>query len=284
MEKNYLGAPIRIPDGYNYVATDKGGDVYAYVECPRWNTKKEEWNTDGAWVFIEDRNEFGEPSCGFDRSLCVVEDDYVLHFHPDLMFKEAPQSVSKLPKEAPQSPREHPEGRMIKPNNLYLGLEIEVPEGTGFVAMDASGDVYAFPSCPAWNEKTQEWFCEGGHVFIIGTKEKPPCAYKNTLRVFKHGRLTPVYEEPMNNIQTTLDERGKRYGEFKSHARITQDLKNVMNQTPKWDTLSESQREALEMIAHKIGRILNGDPNYADSWVDIAGYAQLVVNELGGGA
>ena len=36
------------------------------------------------------------------------------------------------------------------------------------------------------------------------------------------------------------------------------------------------------MIAHKIGRILNGDPNYADSWVDIAGYAQLVANELEG--
>lgn len=40
--------------------------------------------------------------------------------------------------------------------------------------------------------------------------------------------------------------------------------------------------EALEMIAHKIGRILNGDPGYADSWVDIAGYAQLVADRLNG--
>jgi len=39
--------------------------------------------------------------------------------------------------------------------------------------------------------------------------------------------------------------------------------------------MSASHREALEMIAHKIGRILNGDPNYADSWHDIAGYAKL---------
>jgi hypothetical protein len=36
------------------------------------------------------------------------------------------------------------------------------------------------------------------------------------------------------------------------------------------------------MIVHKIGRILNGDPNYDDSWADIAGYAQLVVKELNG--
>jgi hypothetical protein len=34
------------------------------------------------------------------------------------------------------------------------------------------------------------------------------------------------------------------------------------------------------MVVHKIGRILNGDPHYADSWVDIAGYAKLVADRL----
>jgi Domain of unknown function (DUF6378) len=82
------------------------------------------------------------------------------------------------------------------------------------------------------------------------------------------------------NLQTTLNERGKRYGDFSLHAKITQDLKLLMQQTPRWNALNCSQREALEMIAHKIGRILNGDPNYADSWVDIAGYAQLVADRL----
>lgn len=42
------------------------------------------------------------------------------------------------------------------------------------------------------------------------------------------------------------------------------------------------QREALDMIFHKIGRIVCGDPNYADSWHDIAGYAKLVENRLNG--
>jgi hypothetical protein len=49
-----------------------------------------------------------------------------------------------------------------------------------------------------------------------------------------------------------------------------------------WALLSASQKEALEMIAHKIGRILNGDPNYDDSWRDIAGYAELIVKQLNG--
>lgn len=34
------------------------------------------------------------------------------------------------------------------------------------------------------------------------------------------------------------------------------------------------------MIQHKIARILNGDPDYVDNWVDIAGYAKLVADRL----
>ncbi len=82
----------------------------------------------------------------------------------------------------------------------------------------------------------------------------------------------------METIKKVLEERGNRYGEFKGHARITQALKLIV--TDHSENLSHSQKEALDMIMHKIGRILNGDPDYDDSWVDIAGYAQLVVNEL----
>jgi len=80
------------------------------------------------------------------------------------------------------------------------------------------------------------------------------------------------------DIQTTLAQRGSRYGKFSSHASITQNLKDVMVLTSNWALLTPAQKEALEMIAHKIGRILNGDPNYDDSWIDIAGYATLVAD------
>jgi hypothetical protein len=46
--------------------------------------------------------------------------------------------------------------------------------------------------------------------------------------------------------------------------------------------LTPDQQEALDMIFHKIGRIVNGDPDYADSWIDIAGYATLVADRLEG--
>jgi hypothetical protein len=83
-------------------------------------------------------------------------------------------------------------------------------------------------------------------------------------------------------ITEILDERGKRYGKFKDHAELCQKLKHTMILTDVWQILEPDQREALEMICHKIARILNGDPNYADSWVDIAGYAQLVADRLQG--
>ncbi len=50
--------------------------------------------------------------------------------------------------------------------------------------------------------------------------------------------------------------------------------------SPNWETMTYDQREGLDMIANKIARILNGDPNYADSWHDIAGYATLVEKRI----
>lgn len=84
----------------------------------------------------------------------------------------------------------------------------------------------------------------------------------------------------MSNIDTTLAERGTRYGEFTGHAKITQNLKRAMVDSPQWASLTDDQKEALEMVQHKIGRILNGDPNYADSWTDIIGYTRLVEKRL----
>lgn len=86
----------------------------------------------------------------------------------------------------------------------------------------------------------------------------------------------------MIDVNTVLAERGKRYGEFIGHAVIAQRLKATMQGSGGWDRLTDDQREALEMIQHKVARILNGDPNYADNWIDIAGYATLVTKRLEG--
>ncbi len=91
------------------------------------------------------------------------------------------------------------------------------------------------------------------------------------------GRMPPPQ---VTGIDATLAERGSRYGEFPEHARITQNIKRAMSESRRWSELADDQREALEMVAHKIARILNGDPNYHDSWHDIIGYTKLVADRL----
>ena len=85
---------------------------------------------------------------------------------------------------------------------------------------------------------------------------------------------------PGHHVDPLLAARGARYGAFADNASISQALKAQMRQTPKWGALDPDMKEALEMVAHKISRILAGDPDYDDSWVDIAGYATRVADRL----
>lgn len=83
-----------------------------------------------------------------------------------------------------------------------------------------------------------------------------------------------------DNIQNTLNERNSTHGDFMPQATFAQDLKEQVRDEPRYNDMSYDQKEALDMILTKISRILHGNPNHADSWHDIAGYATLVVNRL----
>ena len=89
-----------------------------------------------------------------------------------------------------------------------------------------------------------------------------------------------IAQQKTLTVIATLSERDKRYGGFINNASIAQRLKMVMRSTSVWDDLTWDKREALEMIASKIGRMLSGDPEYVDNWHDIAGYATLVEQRL----
>ena len=81
-------------------------------------------------------------------------------------------------------------------------------------------------------------------------------------------------------ISKTLEQRQKTHGDFATHAVISQHLKGTMSFYDGYKELTPIQMEALEMIAHKIARILNGNPDHYDHWHDIAGYATLVTELL----
>jgi ribose 1,5-bisphosphokinase PhnN len=88
--------------------------------------------------------------------------------------------------------------------------------------------------------------------------------------------------EKMSDIENILSEREQRYGSFKAVSETVQAVKDILasrvaERGVRW---SPGATEAREMIAHKLGRVVNGDWRYVDTWKDIAGYALLVVAEL----
>lgn len=80
------------------------------------------------------------------------------------------------------------------------------------------------------------------------------------------------------SIQNVLNERGNRYGKFEDNSELTFELFNAVKS--KIEAHPKSTQLALFMILHKVSRIVNGDPMYLDNWVDIQGYAKLVVDEI----
>ncbi len=95
----------------------------------------------------------------------------------------------------------------------------------------------------------------------------------------------PIYRapqpEPEDDIVTqVLAERGKDYGDYAGKAQFIQGVKYLMRTSPSWEAMDADMRESMEMIAHKMGRTLYGNPAHKDNFLDIAGYAKLVADRL----
>lgn len=94
----------------------------------------------------------------------------------------------------------------------------------------------------------------------------------------------PEPEADETNVDQVLDSRAKDYGKFIEGAEIMQMLKRLVHNyiEDRGTPLAFDQREAIDMIIHKLGRIINGNPDKVDHWVDVAGYSTLVADRLRG--
>lgn len=121
----------------------------------------------------------------------------------------------------------------------------------------------------------------GGVLYISSAIDAYQWAVqRKDVKLVKQTPTTKGDDGMMNGIDVILKERGDNYGSFDGHAKISQDIKRAMKLSVNWYNLSDAQKEALEMVAHKLGRILNGNPKYKDSWTDIIGYTKLIEDTL----
>jgi hypothetical protein len=116
--------------------------------------------------------------------------------------------------------------------------------------------------------------------YIYSIKKLMKAGVETTVETPKPGEFV----QADTNVDAILDTRATTYGSFEDVANVAQEFKNIAYDSLKarQKTIYADQAEALDMIFSKIARIVNGNPNYVDSWTDIAGYATLVADRLQG--
>lgn len=82
------------------------------------------------------------------------------------------------------------------------------------------------------------------------------------------------------NIDTILSTREMTHGSYVEQSTASQTLKRLCEQARNWDQMPCYMRESIHLIQQKVARIICGDPFERDHWVDIMGYAALVLREL----
>lgn len=92
-------------------------------------------------------------------------------------------------------------------------------------------------------------------------------------------KVQPMSEEPTKAKEPDiLVERNKTHGDFGANARVSQAIKRIMRAELGWDMLTDTEREAMDMIALKFSRLLSGKALELQHWEDIVGYARLAEN------
>ncbi len=81
-------------------------------------------------------------------------------------------------------------------------------------------------------------------------------------------------------MSDVLDERQKTHGDYADVAHIADAIRHVMESSKNWCGMPPVQRDAITMIASKLGRIGSGNNNCKDHWVDVGGYAELIARDL----
>lgn len=94
---------------------------------------------------------------------------------------------------------------------------------------------------------------------------------EKVIAVLKSAALA-IDTDPVDQV---LTERGARYGTFKQNGALYHALKTLLTT----EKASPVQQMCLDMIAMKLSRMINGDINYRDNWVDIIGYCKGALGE-----
>lgn len=126
--------------------------------------------------------------------------------------------------------------------------------------------------------------------FHVGKKTQTQCANKYdtvydfyqcmTCSVHRSGSRWREIGGACSKAPSIIQTRSETHGDFTVNSHVSQAIKRAVRSHAGYMNLHDYQKEALDAVAGKIGRIVAGDAGFDDHWQDIAGYAELVRERL----
>ena len=77
-------------------------------------------------------------------------------------------------------------------------------------------------------------------------------------------------------INDLTSEKAKTHGDFDLSSLFVRRVYTEIANSPNFHNLTPPQERGLRMIVEKLSRILYGDSQFLDHWIDIEGYAKLI--------
>lgn len=87
------------------------------------------------------------------------------------------------------------------------------------------------------------------------------------------------FEQLQQETQRVNKDRGLKYGNYRDLVQMQAEVKAALNRGMGYCKALPLERETINAIVEKLCRLANGDVADPDGWVDIAGYANLVVRD-----
>lgn len=90
-----------------------------------------------------------------------------------------------------------------------------------------------------------------------------------------------LFTNPPFKMTIETPNRDTQHGGMEAVGKVAQQMKAAIRSGRNWHRLSSGEREALDMICHKVGRVLSGaDPHDLQHWEDLAGYPAAAMRDM----
>lgn len=215
-----------------------------------------------------------------DMTYC---DNKIEYFNESPRKETTLQELREMANPMKEYLEKQPDGtlELVLRGDLCKDDDIEVPEGMNY-AYDAGSFIQFTKQEMGYRDSALVWQRDQDEPFLTPetTLNDQYAEIEQVRQAINKswgsvGAASGGSAQASGGVDATLEERQSQYGCYEDVAHVTQQILSVLR-IGNYDELPAPMKESLHMIASKMARIVNGDPEYLDNWHDIGGYAKLI--------